>query len=54
MAEVATKGQVIVRHRDEGEAIWAVGSLFMVKLAVEESGGFRTEVLRDRMTRASA
>jgi quercetin dioxygenase-like cupin family protein len=39
MADVATKGQVIVRHRDEGEAIWAVGSLFMVKLAVEESGG---------------
>src|SRR3989442_15675250 len=39
MAEVATKGQVIVRHGDEGEAIWAVGSLFMVKLAVEESGG---------------
>ncbi len=39
MAEVATRGQVIVRHRDEGEAIWAVGSLFMVKLAVEESGG---------------
>src|SRR5438309_10780060 len=39
MAEVATKGQAIVRHRDEGDAIWAVGSLFMVKLAVEESGG---------------
>ncbi len=39
MAEVATKGQVIVRHSDDGEAIWAVGSLFMVKLAVEESGG---------------
>jgi quercetin dioxygenase-like cupin family protein len=39
MAEVATKGRVIVRHGDEGEAIWAVGSLFMVKLAVEESGG---------------
>ncbi len=39
MAEVATKGQVIVRHSDQGEAIWAVGSLFMVKLAVEESGG---------------
>jgi quercetin dioxygenase-like cupin family protein len=39
MADVATKGQVIVRHGDEGEAIWAVGSLFMVRLAVEESGG---------------
>ena len=39
MAEVATKGQAIVRHSDEGEAIWAVGSLFMVKLTVEESGG---------------
>src|SRR5437868_11439972 len=39
MAEVATKGQAIVRQRDEGDAIWAVGSLFMVKLAVEESGG---------------
>jgi quercetin dioxygenase-like cupin family protein len=39
MAEVATKGQVIVRDADEGEAIWAVGSLFVVKLAVEESGG---------------
>src|SRR3989442_12993788 len=39
MAEVATKGQVIVRHGREGEALWAVGSLFMVKLAVEESGG---------------
>ena len=39
MAEVATKGQVIVRHGNEGDAIWAVGSLFMVKLAVEESAG---------------
>jgi len=39
MAAVATKGQVIVRHSNEGEAIWAVGSLFIVKLAVEESGG---------------
>jgi quercetin dioxygenase-like cupin family protein len=39
MAEVATTRQAIVRQGDEGEAIWAVGSLFMVKLAVEESGG---------------
>jgi quercetin dioxygenase-like cupin family protein len=39
MAEVATTGQVVVRHGNEGEAVWAVGSLFTVKLAVEESGG---------------
>src|SRR5437879_1543749 len=39
MAEVATKGQVIVRHGDEGDAIWAAGSPFMVKLAVEGRGG---------------
>ncbi len=37
-AEIA-RGQVVIRHADDGEAIWAVGSLFTVKLAVEESSG---------------
>jgi len=32
-------GQIVIRHADAGEAIWAVGSLFTVKLAAEESGG---------------
>lgn len=35
----AGQGHVVIRHADAGEAIWAVGSLFTVKLAAEESGG---------------
>lgn len=35
----AAKEHVVIRRAQEGEAIWAVGSLFTVKLAAEESGG---------------
>lgn len=37
--KAAEEQQIVIRHADEGDAIWAVGSLFTVKLAAEESGG---------------
>jgi quercetin dioxygenase-like cupin family protein len=33
------EGQIVIRHANEGDPIWAVGSLFTIKLAAEESGG---------------